>query len=76
MWIGLLSKNKLMFLEFECLKEFIKFLGIFFFYDVVSNNKNNFFIKIRKMEIKFNIWLSRDLIFFGRIMFVKFLGLF
>ena len=44
-------------------------------HDAVSNNKNNFFIKIRKMETKLNIWLSRDLTLFGRTMLAKSLGL-
>ena len=75
MWIGSSSKNKSMPLEFECPKEPIKFLGTFLSHDAVSNNKNNFFIKIRKMETKLNIWLSRDLTLFGRTMLAKSLGL-
>ena len=75
MWIGSSSKNKSMPLEFKCPKEPIKFLGTFLSHDAVSNNKNNFFIKIRKMETKLNIWLSRDLTLFGRTMLAKSLGL-
>ena len=75
MWIGSSSKNKSMPLEFECPKEPIKFLSTFLSHDAVSNNKNNFFIKIRKMETKLNIWLSRDLTLFGRTMLAKSLGL-
>jgi len=60
----------------QCLRqEPIKFLGTFLSHYAASNNKNNFFIKIRKMETKLNIWLSRDLTLFGRTMLAKSLGL-
>ena len=45
-----------------------------FTYDAAGNN-NNSYIKIRKMETKLNIWLSRDLMLFGRTLLAKSLGL-
>ena len=75
LWIGASSKNKIEPLKFQCPKEPIKFLGTYLSHDTVANNNNNFYIKIRKMETKLNIWRSRDLTLFGRTMLVKSLGL-
>ena len=58
-----------------CPKEPIKFLGTYLSHDTAANNNNNFYIKIRKMETKLNIWRSRDLTLFGRTMLAKSLGL-
>ena len=69
-WSGLQltsSKNKTKPLEFECPKDPIKFFGTFFSHDEAGNDNNNFYIKIRKMEAKLNIWLSHDLTLCGRI---------
>ena len=71
MWIGSSSKNKTEPLEFKCPKDPIKFLGTYLSYDAAGNNNNNFYIKIRKMETKLNILLSRDLTLFGRTMLAK-----
>ena len=75
MWIGAASKNKTDILEFKCPKDPIKFLGTFLSHNESENNKHNFFIKIKKMETKLNIWLSRDLTLFGRTLLAKSLGL-
>lgn len=75
MWIGASRKNKSEPLEFNCPKDPIKFLGTYLSHDEVKNNNNNFFIKIKKMETKLNIWLSRDLTLFGRTMLAKSIGL-
>ena len=75
MWIGSSSNNKTEPLEFKCPKDPIKFLGTYLSHDAAGNNNNNFYIKIRKMETKLNIWLSRDLTLFGRTLLAKSLGL-
>ena len=75
LWIGASRKNTAEPLKFQCPKDPIKFLGTFLSHSEAQNNNNNFFIKIRKMETKLNIWLSRDLTLFGRTMLAKSLGL-
>ena len=75
LWIGASSKNKIEPLKFQCPREPIKFLGTYLSHDTAANNSNNFYIKIRKMETKLNIWRSRDLTLFGRTMLAKSLGL-
>ena len=75
LWIGVSRKNKTEPLKFQCPKDPIKFLGTYLSHDAAANNNNNFYIKIRKMETKLNIWRSRDLTLFGRTMLAKSLGL-
>ena len=58
LWIGASSKNKIEPLKFQCPKAPIKFLGTYLCHDIAANNNNNFYIKIRKMETKLNIWRS------------------
>ena len=52
------SKNTL---EFECPEDPIQFLGTYLSLNEAGNDNKNFYIKIRIMEGKLNIWLSRDL---------------
>ena len=54
------SKNKTKSLEFECLKDPMKFLGTYLSHEEAGNDKNNFYIKIRKTEAELSIWPSRD----------------
>ena len=75
LWIGASSKNKIKPLKFQCPKDPIKFLGTYLSHDTAANNSNHFYIKIRKMETKFDIWRSRDLTLFGSTMLAKSLGL-
>ena len=75
LWIGTLREKKTEPLEFKCPKDPIRFLGTYLSHDAVGNDKNNFYIKLRKMETKLNIWLSRDLTLFGRTLLAKSLGL-
>ena len=75
LWIGASRNNTAEPLKFQCPKDPIKFLGTFLSHSEAQNNNNNFFIKMRKMETKLNIWLSRDLTLFGRTMLAKSLGL-
>ena len=75
MWIGSSKANKQKILNFECPRDPIKFLGTHLSYDNVKNNNSNFSLKIQKMEIKLNIWLSRDLTLYGRTLLAKSLGI-
>ena len=72
LWIAASSKNKIEPLKFQSPKDPIQFLGS---YLTAANNNNNFYIKIRKMETKLNLWWSRDLTLYGRTMLAKSLGL-
>ena len=52
-----------------------KTLRIYILYNRNKNNDQNFFIKIKKMETKLNVWLSRDLTLIGRTLLAKALGI-
>ena len=75
MGFGSLKNNSNKPLEFNCPKNPIKFLETHLSYDQSENNKKIFFFKIKKMETKLNLWLSRDLTLFGRTLLVKSLSL-
>ena len=53
----------------------VKILGIHFSYDEKGNNDLNFSQKIGKLQTKLDMWSSRDLTIFGRVMILKILGL-
>ena len=48
---------------------------IYILYNRNKNNDQNFFIKIKKIETKLNVWLSRDLTLIGRTLSAKELGI-
>jgi len=75
MWFGSLKNNGNKPLEFDCPKDRVRFLGTHLSYDQSENNNKIFVIKIKKMETKLNLWLSRDLTLFGTTLLVKSLGL-
>ena len=67
------NKNKpLNISRFHCP---VKNLGIHFSYNEKRNNDLNFSQKIRKLQTKLDMWSSRDLTIFGRVMILKILGL-
>ena len=61
-------------LEFKSTKNPIKVLGTFLSYNQNKNIEENFLSRIRKMKIKLNLWLSRDLTLYGRSLLAKTLG--
>jgi len=75
MGFGSLKNNSNKPLEFNCPKDPIKFLETHLSYDQSENNKKIFFFKIKKMETKLNLWLSRDITLFERTVLVESLGL-
>ena len=53
----------------------VKILGAHFSYDEKSNNELNFNLKLRKIQTKLDMWNTRHLTLFGRVMIIKTLGL-
>ena len=76
MWIGSSKhkKKKNKILAFHRIKETIKILGVHLSYNADKNNDANFFSKIRKMKTKLNLWQTRDLTPFGKLVLAKTLG--
>ena len=44
-----------------------RILSIYFSYDEKGNNEMNFNLKVNKMQTNLDIWRSRDLTFFGKV---------
>ena len=61
-------------LGFKTTKDTIKVLGTFLSYNKEKNIKEIFIQRIRRMKVKFNLWLSRDLTLYGKTVLAKSLG--
>ena len=53
----------------------VKILGIHFSYDEKQNNQYNFAIKIQTLQTNLDLWKSRNLTLFGKVLIIKSLGL-
>ena len=53
----------------------VRLLGIHVFYDEKGNNELNFNLKIRKLQTNLDMWRSRELTLFGKVLIIKSLGL-
>ena len=75
MWLGSsrLSNKKPLGISWP--QKPIKVLGVFFSYDEKLSEKAKFENKIKSLKSRMNIWRSRGLSMYGRIMIVKTLGI-
>ena len=74
-WLGKWEKNKSYPLQLKWLHSPTRLLGIHVSYDEKGNNELNFDLKIRKLQTKLDMWRSRDLTLFGKVLIIKSLGL-
>ena len=74
MWIGSSKTKNTKILEFRSTKVPIKILEAHLSYNVHKNNDANFFVKIRKMKTKLNLWQTRDLTLYGKSLLAETLG--
>ena len=74
MWLGKWSGNKSKPLRLKWVSSPTRILGIYFSYDEKGNNEMNFNLKIDKLQTNLDIWKSRDLTLFGKVMIIKALG--
>ena len=74
-WLGRWSNNKTRPLEMKWVGEPTKILGIYVSYNEKGNNQLNFRLKIQKMQSKLDIWNSRALTLYGKVLIAKSLGL-
>ena len=75
MWLGRWSNNKTRPLEMKWVREPTKILGIHVSYNEKGNDQLNFKLKIQKMQSKLDIWNSRALTLYGKVLIAKSLGL-
>ena len=52
-----------------------KLLGIYVSYDEKGNNQMNFNLKVQKLQTNLDIWKSRGLTLYGKVLIIKSLGL-
>ena len=74
-WLGRWSENRTKPLRMKWVREPTKILGIYVSYDEKGNDQFNFNLKIQKMQSKLDIWSSRGLTLYGKVLIVKSLGL-
>ena len=74
-WLGKWSKDRSTPLQLTWTRDRVRILGIHFSYDEKQNNYYNFAIKIQKLQTNLDIWKSRNLILFGKVLIIKSLGL-
>ena len=71
MWLGPWANKKVKPLGLKWVKGPARFLGIYLSYDKNGNNVHNFSRKMLKLQLKLDIWRTRDLTLFGRVLIMK-----
>lgn len=66
-----MKDSKLKVLDLKTTKESIKILGINLSYNTNKCIEENFYVKIKKMKTKLNLWLLRDLTIYGKSLLAK-----
>ena len=74
-WLGKWSKNRSTPLQLTWTNHPVKILGIHFSYDEKQNNYHNFAIKIQTLQTNLDLWKSRNLTLFGKVLIIKSIGL-
>ena len=74
-WLGKWSKNKTKPLGMKWVNSPTKFPGIFASYDEKGNNQMNFNLKVQKLQTNLDMWNSRGLTLYGKVLIIKSLGL-
>ena len=74
MWIGSSKQKNIKILEFSVTKHPIKILGTYLSHNPDKNINANFYVKIRKMSTKLNLWRARKLTLYGKSLLAKTLG--
>ena len=69
-WLGKWSKNRSTPLQLTWTRDPVKILGIHFSYDEKQNNYYNFAIKIQKLQTNLDLWKSRNLTLFGKVLII------
>jgi len=73
-WLGDLANQKDQPFNLTWVKDPTRMLRIFLSYDIQGNNKNNFDLKIQKLQTSLDLWRARDLTLFGKELIIKGLG--
>ena len=74
-WLGKWLNNRTKPLGMKWMNTPTKLLGIFVSYDEKGNNRMNFNLKVQKLQTNLDIWKSRGLTLYGKVLIIKSLGL-
>ena len=74
-WLGPWCDREDQPLNLNWTKAPVRTLGIFVSYDENANEKRNFTLKVQKLTTNLDIWRSRNLSLFGRVLITKSLGI-
>ena len=70
-WLGRLEKNKSYPLQLKWLHSPVRLLGIHVCYVEKGNNELNFNLKLQKLQTNLDMWRSRDLTLFGKVLIIE-----
>ena len=74
-WLGPWRDREDQPLNLNWTKDPVRTLGIFVSYDENANEKRNFTLKVQNLTTNLDIWRSRNLSLFGRVLITKSLGI-
>jgi hypothetical protein len=74
-WLGKWLNNRTKPLGMKWMNTPTKLLGIYVSYDEKGNNQMNFNLKVQKLQTNLDIWKSRGLTLYGKVLLIKSLGL-
>ena len=75
LWLGKWRNNRTTPLQLSWPRDPVKILGTYFSYDNKNNDHYNFNLKIQKLQTHLDMWSSRSLTLFGKVLIIKSLGL-
>ena len=74
-WLGKWLNNTTKPLGMKWMNTPTKLLGIYVSYDEKGNNQMNFNLRVQKLQTNLDIWKSRGLTLYGKVLIIKSLGL-
>jgi len=75
LWLGKWRNNRTMPLQLSWPRDPVKILGIYFSYDGKNDDHYNCNLKVQKLQTHLDMWSSRRLTLFGKVLIIKGLGL-
>jgi len=75
MWLGKWALNDMKPVKLKWVKSPTKILGNYVLYDEAGNNNFNFNLKIQKLQSNLDMWKSRALTLYGKVLIIKSLGI-
>ena len=71
LWLGKWRFNRTTPLQLSWPRDPVKILGIFSSYDNKASDHYNFHLKIQKLQTHLDMWSSRSLTLFGKVLIIK-----